>query len=56
MKKHEDHICRFNDGECVCTCYGEGYAKGVEAAKDILNKEETLIDVLDALDQLTPKD
>jgi hypothetical protein len=24
MKKHEEHICRFNDGEQVCDCFEEG--------------------------------
>lgn len=25
--KHEEHICRFNDGEQSCDCYDEGYEK-----------------------------
>lgn len=29
LPKTKDHICRFNDGDCVCDCY-------VEARKDLL--------------------
>ena len=28
MGKHEDHICRFNDGECTCDCYDKGFEAG----------------------------
>ena len=33
MKKYkdlEDHVCRFNDGECVCDCFDAGYKKALE--------------------------
>jgi len=34
MKKHEDHICRFNDGDCICECYEEGFSAGEKEVKD----------------------
>ena len=32
--KHEDHICRFNDGEQTCDCYDAGYEKGRESMRE----------------------
>jgi len=42
MKKHEDHICRFNDGEQSCDCYSDGFRQGAlaHAAAIRLEKEE----------------
>lgn len=28
FKKHEDHFCANNDGECICECYSLGYEAG----------------------------
>lgn len=63
MKKHEDHICRFNDGEQICDCFHEGYEDGVETSKTTIEKgfetlhgggnaRRLLIQALAALDEL----
>jgi hypothetical protein len=39
MPKHEEHICRFNDGESSCECYDEGF----EAGKKETNNGKTCI-------------
>ena len=31
--KHEEHICRFNDGDQSCDCYDAGYEAGEEKQK-----------------------
>lgn len=36
-KEIKNHMCRFNDGECVCECFVEGYRKGIEHGKNVLN-------------------
>jgi hypothetical protein len=37
-KKHEEHICAYNDGEQSCDCYNEGYDAGLKKGKKIKNK------------------
>lgn len=48
MKKYKDleeHICRFNDGECVCECFDEGYEKALEQKeKEMIKKVKKLND------------
>ncbi len=34
MAKHEEHLCRFNDGEQSCDCYNKGYEDGKKEAND----------------------
>lgn len=38
LKKHNDHICRFNDGECICDCFGEGFEAGKKEAIEEIKK------------------
>lgn len=37
--KHQEHFCRFNDGEQTCECYDKGFEAGKDSMKkEILNK------------------
>jgi hypothetical protein len=44
MPKHEEHICRFNDGESSCLCYDEGFEAGYNKAimKYVINETSPL--------------
>lgn len=37
------HICRFNDGDCICECFDKGYKK---AKADIIKQKEEIIEDL----------
>jgi hypothetical protein len=41
MPKHENHICRFNDGEQSCDCYDEGFKAGIKHNKPTVEGTET---------------
>ena len=38
LKKHENHICRFNDGECICECYSQGFEDAKKQFEKLLEK------------------
>jgi hypothetical protein len=40
----ENHICRFNDGECICDCFDEGYQQAVK------EERERLVEILENYD------
>lgn len=37
------HICRFNDGDCICECFDKGYKK---AKADIIKQIQKDINLL----------
>jgi len=38
MKKHDNHFCANNDGECICKCYSDGFEEGKNEAIKIIKK------------------
>jgi effector-binding domain-containing protein len=60
-EKHEEHICRFNDGEQICDCYNAGYAQAISQYKDSLvdwvyeNQYEVMGDFVIDVDNLVGK-
>lgn len=46
MKKYKAlkaHICRFNDGECICKCFDKGYKRGIKELPLIKSRLELII-------------
>lgn len=62
LKKHENHFCANNDGECICECYSKGYEDGKEyglnAKQDYADKayqqakEEVIEDIKKSLGKM----